>query len=176
MSDTYCTTTTIANEPTEGWTLILTTEQTLQEEATNEFPTTTSADDGRGPPPTNKNRADDWTVPPAAPSPPVSTVDNHASLHCTACYNDYCNLHHQSKDNAYYPRRANGGHRRNHRPYECPYAHPFELAVVIRNRHLNPRKACADWYKGKRVYPHCRYLVNMDGHENQCGAALPPPT
>jgi hypothetical protein len=160
----YSPNTTIINdEPmTEGWTLTTAT--------------TTPTDDGWGLPPTTENRPDGWTIPPAAPSPPVSatgpSTNNHASLHWTACYDDYCNTHRQSKDNAYYPRRANGRHRRNHRPCECPHAHPFELAEVIRNRHLNPRKACADWYKGKRVCPHCRYLVNMNGHESRCGITL----
>jgi len=66
--------------------------------------------------------------------------------------------------------------RRNHRPCGCPHAHPFELAEVIRNKHLNPRKACADWYKGKRVCQHCGYLVNLKGHENRSGAAPTPRT
>jgi len=151
----YSPNTTIINEPmTVGWTLT-----TAPEYNDSGFPTTAPADDG-------------WAIPPAAPSPPVSAIDNHASLHWTACYNDYCNVHRQSKDNAYYPCRANGRHRRNHRPCECPHAHPFELAEVIRNRHLNPRKACADWYKGKWVCPHCRYLVNMNGHESRCGVTV----
>jgi len=60
---------------------------------------------------------------------------------------------------------------RTHRPCSCPHAHPFELAEVIRNRHLNPRKACADWQKGKRVCPDCRFLVNMENHHLRCSAA-----
>jgi len=30
--------------------------------------------------------------------------NDHASLHWTACYDDYCNTHRQSKDKNYYPR------------------------------------------------------------------------
>jgi len=39
---------------------------------------------------------------------------------------------------------------------------------VIRVRHLKPRKACADWQKGKRVCPDCRFLVNLDDHHQRC--------
>jgi len=72
-------------------------------------------------------------------------ANDHVSLHWTACYDDYCGAHRQMKDDNYYPQRGNDRRRRNHRPCSCPHAHPFELAEVIRNRQLNPRKACADW-------------------------------
>jgi len=42
---------------------------------------------------------------------------------------------------------------------------------VIHNQHLNPRKACADWQKGKRICPECRFLVNMENHHLRCSAA-----
>jgi len=72
------------------------------------------------------------------------------------------------KDNNYYPRRGNDRRRRTHQQCDCPHAHPYELAEVIRIRHLNPRKACADWQKGKRVCPDCRFLVNLDDHHQPC--------
>jgi len=72
------------------------------------------------------------------------------------------------KDDNYYPQRGNDCCRRNHRACSCPHAHPFELAEVIRNRHINPCKACADWQKGKRVCPDCRFLVNMEDHHQRC--------
>jgi len=59
------------------------------------------------------------------------------------------------KDDNYYPQRGNDRRRRNHRPCSCPHAHPFKLAEVMCNQHLNPRKACADWQKGKRICPKC---------------------
>ena len=124
-----------------------------------EFPTTTEPD-------TN------WGMP-LAPSPPLSAIgqprpNDHASLHWTACYDDYCQAHRQMKDNNYYPRRGNDRRRRNHQQCDCPNAHPYKLAEVIRIRHLSPRKACADWQKGKRVCPDCRFLVNLDNHSQRC--------
>jgi hypothetical protein len=170
MSDAGSVNTIITNEPMEGWTFTPTTEQALQDGASTQFPTTTPADDGWGIPPA-ATTTDGWNHIPAAPSPPLSAVEqtnDHASLHWTACYDDECTIHRQAKDNAYYPRRANGRHRRNHQRCDCQNAHPFELAEVIRNRHLNPRKACQDWRRGKRVCHRCRFLVNMDNHENRC--------
>jgi len=82
---------------------------------------------------------------------------------------NYCNAYRQMKDDNYYPQRGNDRRRCNHRPCSCPHAHPFELAEVrVRNRHLNPCKACADWQKGKRVCPDCRFLVNMEDHHQRC--------
>ena len=95
----------------------------------------------------------------------------HASLYWTACYDDYCSTYRQMKDNNYYPSRANNRHRRSHRSCECTSAHPSELTEVIRTRHLDPRKACAAWQKGKRVCPECRFLVNMTDHHRRCGTA-----
>ena len=125
-----------------------------------EYPATTEPDNNCG-------------IPPAAPSPPLFTVghphtNDHASLHWMACYDDSCNTHRQIKDNNYYPRRGNNHRRRSHQQCDCPNAHPYELAEVIRVRHLNPGKAYADWQKGKRVCPDCRFLVNWNDHHLRC--------
>ena len=125
-----------------------------------EFPTTTEQDNN-------------WGMPPTTPSPPIYAVgqprvNNHASLHWTACYDNYCEVHRQMKDNNYYPRRGNDHHRRNHQQCDCPHTYPYELAVVIHIRHLNPRKACAYWPKGKRVCLNCQFLVNLDEHHQRC--------
>ena len=77
------------------------------------------------------------------------------------------------KNDNYDPQRGNNRGRRNHRPYSCHHTHPFELGEVIRNRHLNPRKACADWQKGKWVCPDCRFLVNMENHHLRCSTSAP---
>jgi len=77
------------------------------------------------------------------------------------------------KDENYYPQRGNDHRWRNNRPCSCPHTHPFELAEVIRKRHLNPRKACVDWQKGKRVCPDCWFLVNMENHHLRCSASAP---
>jgi len=168
--------TTATVDTNEGWTF-------AGHSHTSEFPTTTPADNEQAKP-TNEwdlaaqaTTTDSWNVPPA-PSPPLSAVgqlraNDHVSLHWTACYDDYCSAHHQMKDDNYYPQRGNDCRQRNHQPCSCPHAHPFELAEVIRNRHLNPRKACADWQKGKRVCPDCRFLVNMENHHLRCSASAP---
>jgi len=125
--------------------------------------------------PANTTTMDGWNAPPPAPSPPLSTggqpCDNdHVSLHWTAYYDDYCGTHRQMKDDNYYPQRGNNHRRCNHWPCSCPHTHLFELAEVIRNQHLNPRKACADWQKGKRVCPKCWFHVNMENHHLCCSA------
>jgi len=33
-----------------------------------------------------------------------------------------------------------------------------------------------DWYRGKRVCPECRFLVNMENHHLHCSASAPPET
>ena len=139
------TTTTI--DANEGWTF-------ADNNPVPEFPTTTEPD-------TN------WGMPPTAPSPPLSAVgqprtndNDHASLHWTAFYDDYCNIHRQSKDNNYYPRHSR--RRRRAQTCDCPLPYPNELLEVTRERHLNPVKGCADWHRGKRVCPDCRFLVNME--------------
>ena len=125
-----------------------------------EFPATTEPDNNMG-------------IPPAAPSPPPSTLghphtNDHVSLHWTACYDDYCNNNCHMKDNNYYPRCGKNCRRRSPQQCDCPNAHPYELAEAIHVRHLNPRKACADWQKGKQVCPDCRFLVNLNDHRLSC--------
>ena len=117
----------------EGWTF-----------AKNEQDNTENNDWGTA---ARATTTDGWNVPPA-PLPPVSAagqphLDDHPSLHWTACYDDYCNTHRQSKDNNYYPRRSR---RRRATNCDCPLQHPNELLQVTRERRLNPAKACADWY------------------------------
>jgi len=114
-------------------------------------------------------------MPPTAPSPPLSAggqprSDEHASLHWTACYDDYCIAHRQMKDNNYYPRQS---WRCQVQICDCPLPHLDELLRVICKRHLNPVKACADWHQGKQVCPECQFLVNMDNHHLRYSAAPP---
>jgi len=167
--------TTATVDTNEGWTF-------AGRSRTSEFPTTTAADNENTELPVNNDYGiaatthHEWDAPPAAPSPPLSAVgqprtDDHASLHWTACYDDYCNTHRQSKDNNYYPR--NTRRRRRAQTCDCPLPHPNELLEVTRERHLNPVKACADWHRGKRVCPDCRFLVNMENHHLRCSAAVP---
>jgi len=164
----------------EGWTF-------AGRSRTSEFPITTSANNEQTELPTNEpnndwgiaaTTTDGWGTPPAAPSPPLSAAgqphtNDHASLHWTACYDDYCNTHRQSKDNNYYPRRSR---RRQATNCDCPLPHPNELLEVTREQRLNPAKACADWYRGKRVCPECWFLVNMQNHHLRCSAAAPRET
>jgi len=72
-----------------------------------------------------------------------------------ACCNDYCGVHRQMKDNNYYPQQGNDLCHRNHQRCNCPHTHPYELAEIICVRHLNPRKAYAEWQKGKWVHTDC---------------------
>jgi hypothetical protein len=141
--------TDINNETTDGWT--------------------------RLPTPTN-NTTSGWDNIPSPPPLPSTVFEepNHALLHWSHCYDDYCETHRHAKDNHnYHPRRAEGSRRRGPRRQqacECNVPHPYELANAIRIKHLNPRKACADWNKGKRVCKACGYLVRLEGHEERCGA------
>jgi len=94
----------------EGWTF-------AGRSRTSEFPITTSADNEQTELPTNEPNNDwgiaatttnGWDAPPAAPSPPLSAAgqphtNDHASLHWTGCYDNYCNTQRQSTDNNYYP-------------------------------------------------------------------------
>jgi len=165
------TTTTV--DTNEGWTF-------ASRSCTSEFPITTSADNEQTELPTNESNndwgiaattTDGWGAPPAAPSPPLSAAgqprtNDHAALYWTACYDDYCNTHHQSKDNNYYPCRSR---RRRATNCNCPLPDANELLEVTCQRCLNPVKACADWHRGKRVCPECRFLVNME-NINPAGA------
>jgi hypothetical protein len=146
--------TDINNETTDGWT--------------------------RLPTPTN-NATSGWDSIPSPPPLPSTVFEepNHASLHWSHCYDDYCETHRHAKDNNnYHPRRAEGSRRRAPRRQqacECNAPHSYELANAIRTKHLNPRKACADWNRGKRVCKACGYLVRLEGHEERCGANPSPP-
>jgi hypothetical protein len=138
----------------------------------------------RLPTPTNDTTSG-WDDTPATPPlpPTVFKEPDHASLHWSHCYDDYCGTHRHAKDNHnYHPRHAEGSRRRGPRRQqacECGAPHPAALANAIRIKHLNPRKACADWKKGKRVCRACGFLVRLEGHEGRCGAGAtvihPPP-
>jgi len=144
MSTTHSTAATI--DTTKGWTF------------TSEFPTMTAPDDNNwGIPTTTTNN---WDALPTAPTPRPDT-DDHASLHWTACYDNFYSVHLQTKDNNYYPCIS-----RHHCPqiYDCPLSYPEELLQITREQCLNPRKACAAWHKGKRVCTDCRFLVQMENH------------
>jgi len=157
----------------EGWT--------FADNHTSEFPTTTEPDHESNEHPTDWGIAatttNGWGAPPTAPSPPMSAVgqprtNDHASLHWTACYDDYCGVHRQMKNDNYYPQRSTSRCRRRvRRACDCPMPHPEELLEITRERHLDPLKACADWHQGKRVCPDCRFLVNMENHHLRCSAA-----
>jgi len=172
--------TTATVNTNEGWTFAGCSH-------TSEFSITTSADTEQTELPTNEpnndwgiaaTTTDGWGAPQAAPSPLLSATgqphtNDHASLHWTACYDNYCNTHRQSKDNNYYPCQSR---RRRATNCDCPLLHPNELLEVTRERRLNPVKACTDWHRGKRVCTECRFLVNMENHHLRCSAAAPRET
>jgi len=101
-----------------------------------------------------------------APSPPL---DDHVSLHWTACYNNYCGVYCQMKDNNYYPRENFWSC--HPQICDCPLSHPEELLQITHERRLNSRKACADWQEGKWACPDCRFLVRMENHHLCCSDA-----
>jgi len=172
--------TTATVDTNEGWIF-------AGRSCTSEFPITSSADNEQTELPTNEpnndwgiatTTTDGWGAPPATPAALLSAAgqphtNNHASLHWTACYDDYCNTHRQSKDNNYYLHRIR---RRRATNCDCPLPHPNELLEVTRELRLNPAKACANWYRGKWVCPECRFLVNMENHHLRCSAAAPRET
>jgi len=165
--------TTATVDTNVGWTFACTKQDN------NKFRTTTDTNDEWGTA-TRATTTDGWDPPPRAPSPPLSAVgqprtNDHASLHWTACYDDDCNTHHQMMDYNYYPQQSTGRRRRrrNYQMCDCPMPHPNELAEVIRERHLKPIKACADWHQGKRVCPECQFLVNMENHHLHCSTVVP---
>jgi hypothetical protein len=154
--------TDINNETTDGWTRLPT--------PTNDA--TSSWDSIPAPPPLPSTIYEEPTM-------THSATSTHASLYWSYCYDDYCETHQHAKDNHnYHPHCAEGSRRRGPRRQqacECNAPHPYELANAIRIKHLNPRKACADWNKGKRVCKACGYLVRLEGHEERCGANASPP-
>jgi len=171
--------TTATVDTNEGWTF-------AGRNRTPEFPTTTEPDNESTELPTCNETPNDWGIaatmtdgwgiPPATPSPLRSAVgqprtDDHAPLHWTACYDDYCNTHCQSKDNNYYPRPCHRHRRATN--CDCPLPHPNKLLEVTRERRLDPVKACADWHRGIRVCPECQFLVNIENYHLRCSAAAP---
>jgi len=171
--------TTATVDTNEGWTFAGCSH-------TYEFPTTTEPNNEATELPLHNEplpargiaatTTDGWQAPPAAPSPPMCVIgqprtNDHASLHRTACYEDYCNTHRQRKDNNYYPCQSR--RRRQATNCDCPLQHLNELLEVTHERHLNPVKAYADWHWGKRVCPECRFLVNMENNHLHCSAAAP---
>ena len=102
--------------------------------------------------------------------PPMTTYPPHDAQHWTFCYDDYCATHRQSKENYnYFPTAG----RKGTNECNCGRTHDPELEAVIRKKHLDVRKACRAWQRGKRVCYDCGFLVNMDGHEARCGATGP---
>ena len=53
------------------------------------------------------------------------------------------------------------------------HRHPRATGYDTHERHINPIKACADWHRGKRVCPECRFLVKMEKHHLRCSSAAP---
>jgi hypothetical protein len=66
---------------------------------------------------------------------------------------------------------ANQGQQRLNQPYDCGTEYDPELDAVIKAKHLNIRKACRAWGRGKRVCYDCGFLVNKDGYEERCSTA-----
>ena len=128
--------TTATVNSNEGWTF-------ASRSRTSEFHITTSADNEQTELLTNitnndwdiaATTTDGWGAHSATPSPPLSAAgqphtNDLASLHWTACYDDYCNTHRQIKDHNYYPRRSR---RRRATNCDCALPHPNELLVVTR--------------------------------------------
>jgi hypothetical protein len=110
---------------------------------------------------------------PATPLPP--TIYNpHDDMHWSFCQDPYCTTHLNAKqNNNYFPGAgpANQGQQRLNQSCNCRMEYDPELDAVIKVKHLNVRKACRAWGRGKRVYYDCGFLVNKDGHEERCSAA-----
>jgi hypothetical protein len=109
---------------------------------------------------------------PATPLPPT-IYDPHDDMHWSFCRDPYCTTHLDAKqNNNYFPGAgpANQGQQHLNQPCNCGTEHDPELDAVIKAKHLNIRKACRAWGRGKRVCYDCGFLVNKDGHEERCGA------
>jgi len=161
--------TTATVNANEGWTFTNAEQANTETEHDNDWGI-----------PANATTTDGWNTPPPTPLPLLSAVglphaNDHASLYWTACYDDDCSTHRQMKDYNYYPQRSSRRrrHRRNRQMCDCPMPHPHELVKVTWERHLDPVKACADWQRGKRVCPECRFLMNIENHNLRCSAAAP---
>ena len=95
----------------------------------------------------------------------------HAAMSWTTCTNDYCNTHRSEKEGAYYPQpRRRRQQRTVQRGCGCTTQHDPALVDAIITRQLNPKKACTDWKKGKRLCEDCNFLVCLEGHQERCGA------
>jgi hypothetical protein len=110
---------------------------------------------------------------PATPLPPT-TYDLHNDMHWSFCWDPYCTTHIDAKqNNNYFPGAGTASQNQQHRNQQCDCGmkHDLELDAIIRAKHLNVRKACRAWGKGKRVCYDCGFLVNLDGHEGRCSTA-----
>jgi ribosomal protein L32 len=107
---------------------------------------------------------------------PTTTYTPHEDLHWSFCYDDYCSIYLQSKqNNNYFPTAGSAGptHQRHNELCNCRQGHHPELDAVIQAKRLNIRKACRAWQLGNRVCHDCGFLVNMEGHEARCDASRP---
>jgi hypothetical protein len=113
-----------------------------------------------------------WNHPTTPLAPTV--YDPHDDMHWSFCRDPYCTTHLDAKQhNNYFPGvgPANQGQQHLNQPCNCGTEHHLELDAVIKAKHLNIWKACRAWGRGKRVCYNCGFLVNKDGHEEQCSAA-----
>jgi hypothetical protein len=103
-----------------------------------------------------------------------TTYDLHNDMHWSFCQDPYCTTHlHAKQNNNYFPGMVTASQNQQHcnQHCDCGMMHDPELDAVIRAKHLNVRKACRAWGKGKRVCYDCGFLVNLDGHEERCSVA-----
>jgi hypothetical protein len=126
----------------------------------------------------NENATDGWNRP-ATPLPATTYAEpDHTRLHWSFCTNDGCPTHYSSKiDNNYWPkptRARNTNNRRQKKPCQCTEPHDPSLDQAIREKHLDPRRACNGWKNGKRRCDACGYIVNLTGHEARCGNPAAP--
>jgi hypothetical protein len=107
---------------------------------------------------------------------PMTTYTLHEDLYWLFCYDDYCSVYLQSKqNNNYLPTTGLAGptHQCYNEVCNCRQGYHPELDAVIQAKHLNIRKACQAWQWGKRVCYDCRFLINMEGHGARCDASRP---
>jgi hypothetical protein len=83
---------------------------------------------------------------------PTMTYTPYEDLHWSFCYDDYCSVHLQSKqNNNYFPTAGSAGPTHQHRNElgNCRQGHHPELDAVIQAKHLNIGKACQASQCGK---------------------------
>jgi hypothetical protein len=105
---------------------------------------------------------------------PTTTYSPYEDLHWSLCYDDYCSVHLQSKqNNNYCPTAGSAGptHQRHKKLCNCGQEHYPELDAVIQPKHLNIQKACWAWQWAKQVCYDCGFLINMEGHKARCDAS-----